>query len=519
MPNHCIFETETNNQVITCPRALYGNNLCILHDTNPNKNHSEFDKVLDSELNNVNVEFYDFRGIKCFHKPNPFVSKEIRNINKSIRFDGAIFFNSEIHFKNLNFNSECSFSGAEFKHGGTFESCKFLEQLNLDLIKFPATGTLTLKYLKCLKSASLEGAQFGVQFKLYDSEFQGDVTFRNATFGSEFILQYVKIFGYTSFENATFHKGISLLKVHFDKEVAFHVNGFHGIQKFYLVKFHGKTTFGRESIFGNDFSFGMCDLKGLRLLDLPFLEGRVKIENCTWPRKKHWILPRRDFIADENDTDEILGLPKIYYLLKKEFSRFFGVRFGSVEQVRMDSHTILKAYEKLHKNYYENSEYDQAKEFYVSSMVQKRKLEKFFSVSRFTNFIYYVLSRYGESMLRPFLAMLAIWFLFPVFLLQEGYVLVNPHALSESDSVLIEKPFLEKLPDGSSELIFVTDEYWDTFKLSFSLSTFLRSGAPRPPVTSNANMILILETLLTGLFFGFLIMGIRRRFAPKKPIR
>jgi hypothetical protein len=159
---------------------------------------------------------------------------------------------------------------------------------------------------------------------------------------------------------------------------------------------------------------------------------------------------------------------------------------------------MVRIYRKLHESYYNRSEFDNyADEFYVSLMVAKRKATKGNWAGKFANLIYSVLSRYGQSISRPLIALLVMWAVVPVILLWLG--------------IRLE-------PNGEDVLFRTWEEYFKTIQLNFSLSTLVRSSELRPPITSVQNTILLIETFLNALLGSFIGLGIRRKFAPRKPL-
>lgn len=521
----CTQKIKDENKVISCIRPSFADNLCILHHKHSEKDQDKFRNELKRTLEDKTSRIIDLREVTF---PGGYIIFKDREIKKPIIFDDSIFLGRPAHFERTTFQKHCSFRNVIFHSELVFDNCHFNEIVNFDYAKIERIGA-HFKTCTFEKEAVFYGTNFNASTQFTnDSVFKGTASFESAIVASRLSIKDSTFVKELSFNECTVSKTIDFVNVKLDGTNYFKVKTLDGgTFSFRGTEFQGNTYFSERHFNSNPPNFMKCVMSGVRMLELPILLKEknysiVNIDNCQWPKKRYWgmhLLSGRDVLADEFDLRQTLGLPDRYYQVKDKLYKFFGKKIDSIEEEASKSHKLLKAYESLHKRYFDNSEYDQAREFYVSSMVQKRKLERFFSISRLTSFMYSILSRYGESMLRPFIAMIFIWFMFPVFLLQEGYVLENRFGQSESDTVLIEKPFIEVLPDGSSEWIFVTDEYWYTLKLSFSLSTFTRGGAPRPPLASNANMILNLETFLNLLFFGFLVLGIRRRFAPKKPIR
>lgn len=169
------------------------------------------------------------------------------------------------------------------------------------------------------------------------------------------------------------------------------------------------------------------------------------------------------------------------------------------------SSKILRFYRDLHKYYYDLSNYSLASDCYVSFMVMKRRTTKRRILARFFDWCYEKLSLYGESVLRPVIALFVLWILCTTLLLQMGIKF-------EANGDFIRRSLFGKEP------FFLSLDFVKTLFLNFLLSTLLRVGEARPSAVSLQSVIIVVETLLNALLVSFLFIGVRRHFTPKKPI-
>jgi len=326
--------------------------------------------------------------------------------------------------------------------------------------------------------AMFNNAVFHEQALFGHAKFRRSCSFVKTTFEKE-----ASFLGQSEFEanfkGASFLRGVDFSKADLRKGVNFNdtVFGEEGITKFEEVQFAhspvfhstnflGHTSFDKCSPFvkTESFTFYQCDMSGLLLTHCPFFPDHIELLDCKWP-KRYGNFGR--LIV----RDELTG--------------------GAASE-------MVRIYRKLHERYYNSSEFDNyADEFYVSLMVAKRKATRGSWAGKFANLIYSVLSRYGQSISRPLIALLVMWAVVPVILLWLGIPLE---------------------PDGETVHLGTWEEYFKTVQLNFSLSTLVRSSELRPPITSFQNTILLIETFLNALLGSFVGLGIRRRFAPKKPL-
>jgi hypothetical protein len=317
--------------------------------------------------------------------------------------------------------------------------------------------------------------------------FEGAIFHAGAHFGRSCVFAQGASFREAEFHESAKFDGVVLSDYAYFFHTTFQPNYPHSFTntKFAGVNFEGTRFLGMTTFTGCSFSSSSidivdCDLAGLRVLDARGAEG-IEYKDVKWPRKRYLkYLKGRRIIADE-----ISGAPPL---------------------------PVLNYYRHLHKYYYDRSEFDVASDFYVSFMVTKRKALKGKHVTKLPDLVYSWFSRYGESMVRPLIALAAMWLLVPILLLSLGIQLDDSLA-----APMTHRSLWDTDSSGTFTISYLQD-YLKAFQVNFSLSTVFRSDSLRPALSSPQHTILLFETVLNALFIGFLAVGIRRSFAPKKPL-
>jgi len=471
METYCTINRRNNIQNFVCERIAYDRELCILHSDNNKKDQNLFHDELKRTLEDSSIDVIDLRNVIFVGGYELFRN---RIFSKKILFDNSQFILGVPTFIDVKFDQKCSFRHVSFNTGVKFASCIFNEIADFNQVGFLHQETIfeAVRFFdkavffgstfsnatrfreKCIFSdgADFSGVHVRANLLVENCVFDGPLTFNNSLIESSVLFRKTLLNGHNSFlikqlKNYTFN---------FDE-----------------VTFFGQTDFGEDKFSNIPPSFHRCDMKEVKILQLPILVfhngvSKVQVEKCTWPKKNYLFIRGRDVTADE--------------------------------KYRARPFDLLKLYKYLHRRYFESSEYQQAIEFYVGFMIQKRKLQKGEWFAKLIDGFYSIFSRYGESISRPFWALIVMWLIVPILLLQLGIKLDSPD-----------------VPETKFPFVNLTD-YFRTVSLNLQLSTLVRSSELRPQITSWQSTILFFETVLNGLFLGFFALGIRRRSVPRKPI-
>ncbi|MCK4631733.1 MAG: pentapeptide repeat-containing protein [candidate division Zixibacteria bacterium] len=470
MRDTCIYKETIGEEDYECPREVgQPESFCNLHNPDLNKNQHEFAILIERELKDQSTPEADFRGVVF-----PEIPEILRKgtITKHAVFDHATFrgkavfdetvFEQFSSFDHTTFSRGVAFNGVTFKKGCQFLKAKFDgRQISFDRSHFYGVTKID--------------ATFGDRVSFDGAYFHGDVFFNRSNFSSHSKLTARVFEGIADFTDCSFKESVTFGGVEFRGPTTFHFKHLSNGPNFQDTKFLGKTTFAENIFAGKDLTFRSCDLSGARVLDLPIVKGKVEFDDCNWPKIRSGLFKLRHCIADEKTQSKSLSL--------------------------------LQAYRWFHEYYFSKSEFGLASDFYIGFMRAKRKVRKKNLFSKGIDVFYFLFSQYGESILRPCFALFLMWLLVPAILLTLGVKLDPGKNAPEVYFVW-----------GEGSCILFLKEYWSTFILNVSLTTLFRTSDLRPPLTSVQHTVLMIETIFNGLFLAFLGLGIRRTFAPKKPL-
>jgi len=497
----CKTKIEFENEVYACNQDAGDNEFCILHDPNPNKDKEDFLRNIKSKINDPDNPRYDLRGT-IFPVFNGIFSNEIP---KHLILDGAIFkcdvdftrseFRTTVSFRKVIFEKDCrfdssviraesywddskfyglsSFKDVEFARTGNFSGVSFFGKSSFENCRYPKDYCI-FKNVSFHDEAILKGTNFNGGLKLMSSHFFGPADFSKSRINGSLHLTNVDFEKSSLFEEIFVDGGVIFERVAFNDNVYFAKATFpHGLFC-YNSTFNSDADFKMTNFCNQKLLFRNCRLFGLNVSQLPFLDNIVSFEKCTWPQQGFLFFKGRCRINDEISLSGLTDLTNLY--------------------------------RKLHKYYYDKSEFDIASDFYVGFQISNRKTKKSKLIQKFISLFYSFFSKYGESILRPLFGLLIMWAIVPIILLHLG-IRLDPN---------IKSPTVIKL-SFSGDFIPLFPEYWKAVAYNISLSTLFRASELRPSITSWQQVILLIETLLNGLLVSFIALGIRRLFVPKKP--
>lgn len=482
MPNHCRYEYDFDNKHYKCKNESHGNNECILHFGDVNKSYDLFKIALEQEINHSKSNIIDLYGTVF---PKNYNSIANLTFTKPTRFNNCIF-HSNIIFSKIIFKEEVFFNDCTFNNKLIFqEYCIFQRKTEFKNVKLHSIGFTKFLQTK-FQSLTIFGFETQKPITYEDCDFYGKVIYNNSNFtNSPLKYKNVKFHNKLLFEESNLNSVVEFDKTVFYNICDFSTTNINNNMKFInKCEIIGEMIFKKEKINDNSIiSFDESDIFGVRFIKLPYEKVinnvkenyQVKITRCQWAFKR--------------------------------FLRFFKIRRIIEDEKYISGELdLIKLYRSLHNRFYNSSEFRLSSDFYVGFMIANRNLQKK-GVSKAIDSIYYFFSKYGESIKRPLFTLIAMWLIIPIILLQLGI------------NIGSENTDLTKVIwDMEGDIFFLTTEYWKTFLLNISLSTFLRSNDLRPTIINWQYFILFIETIINGILLGFLALGIRRTFAPKKPI-
>lgn len=219
--------------------ALEGEDLCILHSHEPEKDKTAFYEALTE------------------HR------KE-----KGDRFDHFVF-PKYADFANIHFTGDAYFWGTEFTEGATFRETSFNKGADFQETVF-------------IKKADFANSSFTEEAKFGDANFTGDADFENASF-----------FGDAYFWKVRFNRGVNFSDAHFTGKVGFNGASFSGRTLFDFSNgisvstqiFSGVEVDFRYVIIAplDALTFRDADLRKCRLVGTDL--RKAELVAVTWPKK------------------------------------------------------------------------------------------------------------------------------------------------------------------------------------------------------------------------------------------
>jgi uncharacterized protein YjbI with pentapeptide repeats len=446
-----------------------------------NKNMAELRDAIMAELNDTSSQTLRLTGT-LFNSLNDMFDN--LTISKTVHLEKTIF-DRTLFFRNVTFEKPLYMNEARFTKGVEFDNVEFLDDFHLDHATANPGRVCIFTGAKFRKGASFHNAHFNSDVRIWSKmDPNGDAVLEETRFAECVNFKRTEFQSTVSFKGkgVVFEMGADFEECHINAGFSFHRVEFRAGRLSILprnipggLNFTecqlGSAVFFSQSLSQSKPLFRECDLQGVRLLGLLDFIETVRLKDCAWPRK-----PNRRFFEDRYCVADETDDPK--------------------------SQRLLELYGILHQRFYEKKQFDLSGGFYESFMITKRKVSKGKWAAKIIDWVYCVLSRYGESIKRPACALVVMWLVAPILLLWLGIPLVE-----SGEPVAFDVTHLTPF-----------SHYLKAIQVNFSLSTFLRSNSMRPPLASIQNTVLIGETLLNGFFLGFLALGIRRHFAPKKPV-
>ncbi len=421
----------------------------------------------------------EYPSVTTFHSDVDFSSTEFDEI---AHFDGVLF-HGQVDFRRSKFTKGASFHLARFKEDALFENAQFEHEVSFWCASF-------------FKNADFGDALFrGTSH--FQCGFSGDTGFSRARFLSDSDLSEARFEGRTLFEFARFEKDASFFDTHFLGPTSFCACEFAGITMFTgtfakQVEFiwcqageNARITFDGGSqhvskmfVEGADFSaLDLTDPKQIRfhkvsLEKCRFIETDVSAAEFTdvkWDMKGKLL--RRNAVFDDVSPNT--------------FWTFWRTSEGTEkakEPPKYQYSLIAQLYRRLQANYVKNYRYAEASDFYVGEqeMIRKAKGRVWQYLS--TNFLYKIISYYGESFLLPLFWLLAVLFLFPLYLIYDG---------------------------------IIKDGYSDAFWKNLSFVTFNRADISKYVTKPYQQGIVTIEGLLLVVLVTFFVLALRRQYKRK----
>jgi len=448
-----------------CGRPLYDGEKCICHSEKEDKEVKLFQQELDKIFADEKAEYYNLTGF-IFPKKGYELPREYKKDTfftgatflEEARFLGTTFqehvdyteatFLGKALFLQAKFCGKATFIGANFTKGAYFTLSKFQRRAYFADSRFPEGAFFGHVRFKdgiisnnsSWNSANFNGAEFGGFTQFLEDEFSGPTRFSGATFVVDTRFLWSVFKENVSFSGCTVTEGARVL---------FAVG--HKHQKMFFEKsfFESCVLTGRNALVFHRVSLENCCFIGTDVTCIDFVD-------VSWSKKKlFWGLRCRSVVSDESGT-------------------------------KPDNFLISQLYRRLQANYINNYRYAEAGDFHIGEqeMMRKAKGSGWMIWRRVfcTNFLYKYISYYGESFLLPLFWMLAVLFLFPLYLIYDG---------------------------------IIKSGYWDAFWKNLSFVTFNRTDISKYVTESYQQGIVTIEGLLLVVLVTFFVLALRRQYKRK----
>ena len=478
-----------------CGRPLYpqmGGSKCICHSEDQAKHVGLFQEELDKIFaGDEEAEYYDLTEF-IFPKEGYKLPKEYK---KDTYFQGATF------------SGAVDFSGATFSGEAYFESTTFSEEADFHWATFSAKAHFN--WATFSEDANFRCATVSGEADFHGTTFLEVADFIDATFSEE-----------ANFRWATFSGTTQFYSTHFEKRVDF---SFCRADKDADVTFDGENLLAEnKQMFPEGADFASCafaspqniKFRKLSLEKCKFLESdisAVQFIDVKWAsmgkrlKRKvifdaispdlHWLEWQREKEEEETeedaDTEKQESEPPIY-------------QYNLIAQI----------YRRLQTNYVNNYRYSEAGDFYIGEQEMVRKAKGKIGQYLSTNFLYKIISYYGESFMLPLLWLAFILLLFPAGLLLDG-INLNP---TLQDPAVVETVNYEWSWSPGDFLPANSDsrcDYWEAFVVNFSLIAYSRSDIGKYLPESHSRFIVTIESLVIIALLAFFLLALRRQYKRK----
>ena len=485
---------QGGKDIFKCKNDSLESGYCKFHDEDyfDETNSDELIKLIQNQLKSENG--------KCIGYRIPSIKM------REIKMPFLVYFNKAEFLGEVDFSKKCNSSKI------IFEECTFHKEVNFS--NSVNNEELYFSSAKFLKNVKFINAEFKRKVDFQSTKFNDNVNFQSSLFKQKVIFQK------TDFQHIYFDLSI------FNEDVDFYKTKFNKPASFWNVKFLNKTIFTLSEFIENA-DFHESEFKNVIFQDTIFNEG-VNYENCfihssnfqNIKTKKLVIFRNIKLSKPENVT--INGDLSLFSFLYSDLTRInFGDKIiwnskldvykgkNKIKQVlqeRNESNNHFKIYDermletnpkystlesvqgiyrKLRENYDFNLRYDDAGQFFVREMEVKRKFYEKYSNNKVSVNkkmvrhvfsllgMYYGLSKYGESLLRPtILAIIIISVGINVFWTEE--LTVYHDAPDKYEGIPIEKATIRSVT--SFFPFYSLDENTNAVDLIFKIVLLPTSG-------------------------------------------
>jgi len=349
------------------------------------------------------------------------------------------------------------------------------------------------------------------------SLFFDGASFIETVFERESIFANARFFKNVQFSRSLFEENADFSFVTFQSPAYFSSVGFNGSADFHharaiqgaLVSFDGEKGPRISFTSGADFTsfdvqadakirFRRISFQKCRLLELD--ATRAEITDVVWPNTpKLFRSSRRKAVQDELEPNS--DWLEWHNLCHKG---------SEIEPSKYQYTLIAELYRRLQINYINNYRYSEAGDFHIGEQEMMRKAKGKIRQYLSTNFLYKIISYYGESFTLPLFWLAFVLLLFPAVLLYDG-INLNP---TLQDPAVAETVNYEWSWSPGNFLPAKSD-YWEAFVANFSLIAYSRSDIGKYLPEPHTRFIVTIESLIVIALLAFFLLALRRQYKRK----
>jgi hypothetical protein len=373
--------------------SIPGEDFCILHSQDPEKNKEEFDKALaaHSKKNPGKFSHFVFPGICDYFSGLTFdteVDFSHATFTVSADFSNAIF-TKRTNFMYAKFagTAVANFTDAKFNDGADFTNSNFHNEARFSCVNF--AGQADFSYVEFARQADFFGSTFAGETGFYEAAF-GEARFCESTFCR------------ARFSGARFDKEVNFFCATFNAQADFYEANFAVGADFSGVKFTrekeaifrgtrflGRTLFASRAEEGQTvpiFSGAAVDFREVIIEPLGALVFR-NADLQQW-RFLHTDLRKAEFT-------------EVKWLRKRGRLRVYDEDVELPKgETRKWSH-VERLYRELKQNYEDRRNFEQGGDFHYGEKEMRRRNCETPLGRRFLLWLYWLVSGYGERCLRP----------------------------------------------------------------------------------------------------------------------
>lgn len=464
---------------------MYANNKCIGHCLDPSKPDDLFSTLIQEIRSRFSTDGSHYEGFlfpgsgwRLSNLVSPLDHVEFR----SVIFCGDFIINS-IPSRGASPNIPLSLLGIEVRK-------------NLRFSSYHNSHWTILESARVIGSIDFRESSFGpAKFHLRTSgaieahetngkriPFQGKVEFSGSEFSGCVDLRCCDFRGMVSFAGCKFQSKLDLNRIVFSSPVVFDDALFEEVDLRGTV-FRADVSFQRSNIGEHSESVLLVDN----------LQASVKLEDCNFSRA----------IIHVNHPNELssVSFAKVQWSRKRRLYELpLSPHFHQFNELNLEVQVrLMRIYRQRFEEDFRSRE---AGYFYIREMELQKGLERKWSLGWCINVLYGLVSRYGESILRPLAWIAAVLMLATLATFAGGVKMPSDPSRVLGNNLSLEPgtPF------------FADSEYWECFLINLNLLAPLRSRTEDHLNHMWQRTVVNVEAIAVLTLLSFLIVALRRRF-------